>query len=143
MKKTHGQSNNDIYNIWKAIKRRVTSKRSKDASNYSLRNIDMDKSWFESFESFLNDMGQRPSKKHSIDRIDNNKGYYKDNCRWATSKEQNRNKRNTMKLILNLQTGVFYDTIVEAFESQEAYSHRMICYYVNNKVKNKSNFIAI
>lgn len=49
------------------------------------------------FENFLEDMGERPDGK-TLDRIDNSKGYYKTNCRWATSKEQNRNKRNNLVL---------------------------------------------
>lgn len=43
-------------------------------------------------------MGERPNKEYQIDRIDNNKGYYKENCRWVLSKENNRNKRNNIKL---------------------------------------------
>lgn len=45
------------------------------------------------FENFLEDMGEVP-EGHQIDRIDNNKGYYKENCRWVTSKTNNRNKQN-------------------------------------------------
>lgn len=50
------------------------------------------------FTVFRNDMGNRPSSRHSIDRIDNSKGYSPQNCRWATRREQNRNKRNNRLL---------------------------------------------
>lgn len=53
--------------------------------------IDIENRWVESFENFLADMGERPKGK-TLDRIDNTKGYFKDNCRWATQSEQNRNK---------------------------------------------------
>lgn len=60
--------------------------------------------WLTSFEDFYADMGPRPSKKHSIERIDNNKHYSPENCRWSTRKEQNRNRRNNRLLTYKGET---------------------------------------
>ena len=49
--------------------------------------------WKNSFENFLEDMGERPSKDYSIDRINNNSGYSKGNCNWVTKKTQANNRR--------------------------------------------------
>ncbi len=54
--------------------------------------------WLNSFENFLDDMGIRPSKTHSIERINNSRGYEPSNCRWATRKEQSLNTRNNKML---------------------------------------------
>lgn len=53
----------------------------------------MSDEWRESFETFYKDMGPRPSPEHTVERRDNNAGYCKENCYWATREEQNRNKR--------------------------------------------------
>lgn len=82
------------YTIWQAIKRRCRSKSDKRYSDYGGRGIDVCNEWYDSFESFLDCMGVRPSKGHQIDRIDNDGNYEPKNCRWVTRKENSRNKRN-------------------------------------------------
>lgn len=72
--------------------RRCYDENYKDYERYGDKGIKVSKSWKNSFETFHSDMGNRPSKKHSLDRINNKKGYSKNNCRWATYKEQNNNR---------------------------------------------------
>ena len=71
-------------------------------TRYSDRGITYDPSW-ESYDGFLADMGERPDGK-TIDRINNDKGYYKENCRWATKEEQDNNKSTSVLLTLNGET---------------------------------------
>lgn len=68
---------------------------SKDAGRYFARGIAVCQRWLR-FENFLADMGHRPSPAHSLDRIDNDKGYEPGNVRWATAKEQARNRRSSV-----------------------------------------------
>lgn len=69
----------------------------KSYKNYGGRGIRVSKEWMD-YSNFIRDMGTRPSAKHSIDRIDVNLGYCKDNCRWATQLQQQRNRRNNVKI---------------------------------------------
>lgn len=92
--KKHGAANQPEYQIWQGIKYRCKYMKpeNKNYKYYIGRGITICDRW-ESFHLFIEDMGRRPSFSHSIDRIDNDKGYYKDNCRWATPKEQVLNRR--------------------------------------------------
>ncbi len=94
---THGLTKHPLYHIWNGIIDRCTNKNSKDYYKYGARGITVCESWID-INVFVRDMGQRPTKQHSIDRIDNNGPYSKENCRWATKSEQNYNKRDTVYL---------------------------------------------
>lgn len=93
----HGLRNSPEYQSWKAMIQRCTNPKAQGYEYYGGRGITVCSPWLNSFEEFYADMGLRPSNGYSIDRIDNNKGYYKENCRWATSAEQNKNKRQRTK----------------------------------------------
>lgn len=92
---THGHSvggkTSRTYNSWMTMSNRCRCANYPGYKDYGGRGIKVCKRWGK-FENFLEDMGERPSGK-SLDRINNNKGYSKNNCQWATDKEQARNSR--------------------------------------------------
>lgn len=94
----HGLRNSPEYNVWRAMKKRCSLKSSQGYQRYGGRGITVCDEWENSFQAFYRDMGPRPSPSHSIDRIDNDKGYSPENCRWATIYDQANNKSNNVLL---------------------------------------------
>lgn len=100
------------YHIWQSLRGRCQNPRDKGYHRYGGRGITVCDRWDRDYTAFFADMGSRPSPRHSIDRIDNNGGYWcgrkecgdcgplgrKPNCRWATPKEQSSNLRNNVYL---------------------------------------------
>ena len=79
--------------IWAVMIQRCHNPKNTVFAYYGGSGITVCQKWRDSFEAFLSDVGPRPSDKHSIDRIDNSKGYEPGNCKWSTREEQAANKR--------------------------------------------------
>jgi hypothetical protein len=108
------------HNSWCSMKRRCKSK-----SGYFDRGIDMCDRW-QVFENFLFDMGERPIGM-TLGRIDNNKGYFLDNCRWENNHQQNTNRRSTILIEYNNEMKCVRD-----WHKQTGLSERCILYRYHN-----------
>jgi hypothetical protein len=96
--RTHGGTHLPEYSTWSGAIERCYNEHCIAYPGYGGRGIKVCERWRESFENFYQDMGPRPSEKHSLDRIDNNGDYEPGNCRWATQKQQMRNTRKSLML---------------------------------------------
>jgi hypothetical protein len=87
----HGKSFTPEFNSWSMMMKRCYNPNDKRFNHYGGRGITVCDRWLEA-KNFLEDMGERPSPKHSLGRIDNDKGYSPENCRWETPTQQSRNR---------------------------------------------------
>lgn len=95
----HGKSRTAVHRIWSGMLARCTDRNSPNWIFYGGRGIAVCERW-RTFENFLADMGEPPQGK-TLDRRDNDLGYCKDNCRWATRLEQARNRRSNVVVTIN------------------------------------------
>jgi len=102
--RTHGLSKTPAYAVWCAMRARTSNPNNHAFKHYGERGITVCDRWDNSFEAFLEDMGERPTASHSLERIDVNKGYTPDNVRWDTWKVQQRNRRNNRILEIDGQS---------------------------------------
>ena len=102
--RTHGLKNTAEHNVWSLMIRRCYNENRPDYGLYGGRGVTVCERWRTSFQAFYDDMGPRPSNRHSIDRIDNDGNYEPCNCRWATQCEQARNKRSNRLITFNGRT---------------------------------------
>lgn len=118
-KAKHLKRNSAEWSTWQGMKRRCGIPGHPD---YTGRGISVCKRWRDSFEMFIADMGMRPGKGWSIERIDNNGDYEPSNCRWATQAEQSRNTRRNRNFTVlgvtktmkdwSIDTGVPYGVVM-------------------------------
>jgi hypothetical protein len=99
--KKHGFSKNNMYYRYRAMIRRCYDPLHKEFHNYGGRGIKVCDRWLNSVENYMEDMGEAPFYMASIDRIDNDGDYFKENCHWATKKEQSINRRTTKMIEFN------------------------------------------
>lgn len=120
----HGQSGTLLYKVWGEMLRRCSNPADTHYAEYGGRGITVCERW-KNFENFFADMGERPSKSHSIERRDNDLGYTPENCYWATKKQQARNRRSSVWLTFNGKTQLLIDWCAEVHLSYSCLSTRL------------------
>lgn len=106
--KRHGLSGNPLWNRWRRMIQRCHGGRCIKASHGG-RGIAVCDRWRNSFDAFVADMGEPPTPAHQIERKDNDGNYEPGNCRWATPKEQARNRRDNCRYTINGETRILAD----------------------------------
>jgi hypothetical protein len=99
---THGQEGTSLYSVWSGIKQRTGNPLNSNYERYGARGVRVHPEWSDSFESFqqhiLENLGDRPSTEHSLDRINNEGNYEPGNIKWSTEHDQSRNRRSNINV---------------------------------------------
>jgi hypothetical protein len=126
---THGatadRKSTPEYRAWKAMKGRCFDPNNISYKNYGARGVTVCDQWLNDYPAFLKEIGRRPSKNHSVDRINNNGNYEPGNVRWATRKEQRRNSDRIHPVTINGITKIICDWAAVSGVPEESISARI------------------
>jgi len=120
----HGLSKNRLFSIWAAMMSRCYNQNCRGYRNYGARGIDVCERWHDP-RNFIADMTEGSGKGLTIDRIDNNKGYSPENCRWVTQKANCNNQRKTVKYTYKGETHSLPEWEEITGISQKTLRHRL------------------
>lgn len=124
------------YNVWASMKRRCDNPKEKAFKYYGAKGIKYCDRW-KDFINFIEDMDLAPSDKHTLDRIDGTKGYYKENCRWATRKEQASNTKSNRWIEYDNQRYTLSEW-ARRLNTSPSYLHELLGSYTMDQIKNKT-----
>lgn len=126
--KTHGfapkNNKRPEYNLWNAMRTRCNNPRGKSFHRYGGRGIKVCESWMK-FENFLAEMGQSPSKWHTLERIDNDGNYEPGNVQWQTRSVQARNQSTNVRIAINGVSMILADWLKKLGLGQTTYYRRV------------------
>lgn len=111
-KEFHGYSGTPTYRVWNSMRQRCHDSNHSAYYRYGARGIKVCDRWLESLAAFVEDMGERP-RGMTIDRIDNEKGYFPGNCRWVTPRQQSRNRRDNLRISVGGRKRMAVDVAAE------------------------------
>lgn len=137
---TGNPSKHPLYQTWDGIKKRCYQENATGYKNYGGRGIKMCDEWKNSFWTFVSDMGEKPFSACTIERLDTNKDYNKNNCIWATAEQQANNRRNNIYItyqnkiytlfgickLLNLKHSTIYWRLIKSNLSAQEYFNKYI-----------------
>ncbi len=121
----HNMTGTPEHSAWLGLIGRCTNINDQDYHHYGGRGISVCAEWKDSFENFYKDMGDRPSDKHSIDRVDNEGNYTSANCKWSTMQEQSNNRRTNRWITYNGETKTLIQWSTELGISTPTISRRL------------------